>query len=108
MLSMMFYTIIETIIEFPVTTALLVALPVLSIAWVLFNADKDWQSAKKPAYLMALATGLIAFFFLPMLFSSSLFELRYIVDWLFHLAFVMGLMLYAFFVAWFALAPRRV
>lgn len=101
----LFYLLIETALVFPVAFAVLLGLPIMAVLWVIASRRRAWSAARKPAMMIALMAGLVAFVWLPALFSSSLQEMNYIVDWLFHISCTMAIMVYIFLVSWFLLAP---
>lgn len=96
----------EVILVFPVLSAFIVLLIILS--WLLIPLKKLSIRKKhlQNAALTALLPAMIAFFVLPYFFVSSLFELRYLADWLFHFGSVAAVWLYFFLLlipidAWF-------
>ncbi|PID62898.1 MAG: hypothetical protein CR974_03040 [Gammaproteobacteria bacterium] len=99
--------IIETIILYPLFFGIVFALPILAILWVLLAKQRNWCRAKNPALLLALIAGVAAFFGLPLVFHSSLSDISYWVDWVFHGLCVFGVFVYVFLVTWFFIAPSR-
>lgn len=91
----------ELIASFPWLSLLIVI--VLFVPWVLALLRRQplrgVKSTLIPALIFALVSGVIAFFVLPIFFDSGLGHLRYLTDWLFHLASTASIMGYAFLVA---------
>ncbi len=106
-ITAVFFILVETILEFPIIASILLALPVLALLWVLIAKRKNWQSSKKPALFVGLLAGVVAFFGLPAVFHSSLSEMSYYVDWLFHLGYCLAITVYVGLITWFFLAPLR-
>lgn len=106
LVAMLYHMVLELIAIYPVAAAVLIGLPIIALLSVLFGGEKNWSAAKKPALILSLIAGLAAFFGLPPLFKSSLSEMSYYVDWLFHISYVIAAMIYVFIVVWFLLAPR--
>lgn len=104
--KMLYYMVLELVAIYPIVAAVLIGLPIIALLSVLFGGQKNWSVAKKPALILSLIAGGAAFFGLPPLFKSSLSEMSYYVDWLFHISYVLAAMIYVFFVVWFLLAPR--
>lgn len=102
---MLYHLIIELILIYPVIAAVLIGLPIVAILVALLGRQKNWSAAKKPAMIIALIAGLVAFFGLPTLFKSSLSEMHYYVDWLFHIGYVVAVMIYVYLITWFLSAP---
>lgn len=104
-IMMLYHLIIELILIYPVIAAVLIGLPIVALLVALLGGQKNWSVAKKPATAIALIAGLAAFFGLPVLFKSSLAEMSYYVDWLFHIGYVIAVMIYVYLVVWFLSAP---
>lgn len=104
-ITLLYHLIVELILIYPIIAAVLVSLPIAAALVALLGRQKNWQAAKKPAIIAALLAGLIAFFGLPVLFKSSLAEMRYYVDWLFHIGYVIAVMIYVFIITWLLSAP---
>lgn len=104
-IMMLYHLIIELILIYPAIAAVLIGLPAVALIVALLGGQKNWSAAKKPALVFALIAGLVAFFGLPTLFKSSLSEISYYVDWLFHLGYVVAVMVYVYLVVWFLSAP---
>lgn len=102
---MLYHLIIELILIYPVIAAVLIGLPIVALVIALLGGSKNWSAAKKPALIFALIAGLAAFFGLPVLFKSSLSEMSYYVDWLFHIGYVIAVMIYVYLIVWFISAP---
>ncbi len=89
---MMFW---EAILE---NAALVMALLLLLVvAWgYQIVAHRRKPLAHRLAVILAVVVALIGFFALPAFFKASLADLSYWVDWAFHLATVLALLLYAY------------
>ena len=97
LLNQAFMMLWEAILEN--RTVVITLLLILLIAW------SYWIAAGREKQLAYLLTGVLAaivasigFFMLPMLFKASLSDLTYWVDWAFHIAMVLALLIYAYLV----------
>ncbi len=87
----------EAILE---NATLVIALMLILLgAWGYWAAiGRSKQLAHRLAGISALVVATIGFFVLPMLLKASLSDLSYWVDWVFHLAMVLALLVYAYLV----------
>lgn len=75
-------------------------------AWLigLLGGDDGFGEAFWIAFILAIMIGIAAFFLLPKTVKSALNEMRYNMDWLFHIASTIAAAVYGFFVLWPLLA----
>lgn len=74
-----------------------VLLLVLLVAWGYWVAAGRYkQLSHRLAIILAIVVAIIGFFTLPLFFSATLGDLTYWVDWVFHLAMVIALLVYAY------------
>ncbi|MDO5686215.1 MAG: hypothetical protein Q4G42_02310 [Neisseria sp.] len=101
----------ELIKVYPLLSALIVLVAVLPWLCVLIRGTPLRailnRSTFKSALWKALLCGVIAFFVLPWFFKSDLGELRYFVDWLFHIASALSIAAYALLIFLPICACRR-
>jgi hypothetical protein len=77
-------------------TALLL---ILLVAWGYWGvAGRHKKMAHRLAMMLAVAVAVLGFFTVPLFFSATLGDLTYWVDWAFHLAMVIALLVYAYIV----------
>ncbi len=107
-ISAVFFILLETMFNFPVFFGILFAIPIVLILLVIFAPFRNWQHGKITALISALIAGTLAFFLLPVLFHSSLSNISYLTDWLFHIACVLVVIIYVYLVVWFMFIPSRV
>ncbi len=85
----------EAIIEFQQLVIVLLMLPLFT--WIVGSFLKK-PKCHKLGLGIALVVAIIGFFGLPSLFSASLSALSYWVDWAFHIAMVIALLVYSYIV----------
>lgn len=103
-IKMLYFVVLETLLAYPVFFSTIIGIALLSLMWRLTHRGK---AKRKLAALITLIAGVIGFFALPKVFNSSISELAYSLDWLFHFAMLAGLMLYVFLVVWFFSASKQ-
>jgi hypothetical protein len=87
----------EAILENGLLVAILLTLLIVPwLYWLIKNKQKTFNHRRSA--LIALGIAILGFFFLPLYFSATLFDLSYWVDWAFHLAMVIALLLYSYLV----------
>ena len=80
-------------------TLVIALIMVLLVAWSYWiAAGRKKQLAYRLTGLLATVVAIAGFFMLPMLFKASLSDLTYWVDWAFHIAMVLALLIYAYLV----------
>ena len=85
----------EAILENAMLVAVL--LLVLLVAWGYWiAAGRHKQLTHRLAIMLAVLVAIIGFFTLPLFFNATLGDLTYWVDWAFHLAMVIALLIYAY------------
>lgn len=99
--SMALLMVKELILDFPHISALIVIGALIPWGFALIRkiSPYDWKRVWKPAFIFSLLSGIIAFFALPQFFHSGLSHLNYATDWLFHIASVISIMVYAWLIA---------
>ena len=97
LLNQMFMMLWEALLEN--ATLVIVLLLILLVAWgywVTIGRSRQWKH--RLTALSAVVIAVIGFFTLPMFFKSSLANMTYWVDWAFHIAMVIALLIYAYLV----------
>lgn len=92
----------ELIINYPHISSLIVlgiCIPWGIALWKRTNTTQGWKRVWKPALLFTIISGVVAFFLLPVFFHSGTQHLTYMTDWLFHIASVVSIMIYAWLIA---------
>lgn len=97
LLNQAFMMLWEAILEnATLVTTLLLVLLIAWGYWIIKGRQK--KLAYRVAGMLAAIVAVIGFFGLPMLFKASLASLTYWVDWAFHVAMVLALLVYAYLV----------
>ncbi|MDN6276842.1 hypothetical protein [Psychrobacter sp.] len=82
------------------STLVIVLLLILLIAWGYWAAmGRTKRMMYRLATLPAIVVALSGIFILPTLFNASLADMTYWVDWSFHSAMVLALLIYAYLVS---------
>ncbi len=80
-------------------TLVIILLLILLVAWGYWAImARKKQLMPRLAALSAIMVGVIGFFTLPLFFKASLADMNYWVDWAFHIATVLALLIYAYLV----------
>ncbi|MBO1530507.1 hypothetical protein J3492_04690 [Psychrobacter sp. F1192] len=97
LLNQAFMMLWEAILE---NATLVIALVlILLVAWGYWVAiGRSKQLAYRLAAISAVVVAIIGFFALPVFFKAGLSDMSYWVDWAFHLATVLALLVYAYLV----------
>lgn len=97
LLNQAFMMLWEAILE---NATLVIALLLIFLAaWGYWGVKgRHKKLAHRFAGVLAAIVAVIGFFMLPMLFKASLSDLNYWVDWAFHIAMVLALLVYAYLV----------
>ncbi len=97
LLNQAFMMLWEAILENAMLVSVL--LLILLVAWGYWVAvGRHKQLTHRLAIMLAVLVAIIGFFTLPLFFSATLGDLTYWVDWAFHLAMVIALLVYAYIV----------
>ncbi|RGD93488.1 hypothetical protein [Acinetobacter sp. SWAC57] len=87
----------EAILENGLLVAILLTLLIVPwLYWLIKNRQKKFNHRRST--WIAFSIAILGFFFLPLYFSATLFDLSYWVDWAFHLAMVIALLFYSYLV----------
>ncbi len=79
-------------------------IPVLAWLIALFGGDCAFAATFNKALVAGILGGVLAFFVVPLFAKSSVKEVNYSMDWLFHIFFSLVGVAYWFFIAWPLLA----
>lgn len=93
MLMMLWEAILE---NWFLVAMLITLLSVLWLYWLIKRKQKIFNHRRSAWFALAIA--ILGFFFLPLYFSATLFDLSYWVDWAFHLTMVVALLFYSYLV----------
>lgn len=97
LLNQAFMMLWEAILEnASLVVTLLLMLLIAWVYWAVIGNRK--RLAHRLAALSAIVVAVIGFFGLPIFFKASLSDMSYWVDWAFHLATVLALLIYAYLV----------
>lgn len=93
---------IHLIIEFCLLEKKLVGklAAILGVAWLLGfigGSSEDFCDSVGAAFCVSLLIAGVAFFVFPKIVKSSFSEIKYFMDWLFHIASTIGVLLFSFF-----------
>ncbi|WP_442768692.1 hypothetical protein [Acinetobacter bohemicus] len=101
----MFMMLWEAILENRLLVAILVMVLVAPWLYWLINSRKKSFNHQR-SLIVALVVSIIGFFFLPLYFSATIFDLSYWVDWAFHIAMVSAVLVYSYLV-WLPLTAKH-
>ena len=94
----------EAILENGLLVVILLTLLIMPwLYWLIKNRQKTFNH-RRSAWI-ALGIAILGFFFLPLYFSATLFDLSYWVDWAFHIAMVVAVFVYSYLV-WLPLTAK--
>lgn len=97
LLNQAFMMLWEAILENASLVIVLVLMLLITwVYWAVMGNSK--RAASRPAAISAIVVAVIGFFGLPIFFKASLSDMSYWVDWAFHLATVLALLIYAYLV----------
>jgi hypothetical protein len=97
LLNQAFMMLWEALLENATLVSIL--LLILLVAWGFWAmVGRDKKLTHRLAILLAIAVAIIGFFMLPLFFNATLGDLTYWVDWAFHMAMVIALLVYAYVV----------
>lgn len=71
---------------------------ILVFSWATKRRTHRARINHKVSLMLALTAAILAFFGLPYVFSAELVDLTYWVDWVFHIAMVLGVFVYVYLV----------
>lgn len=80
-------------------TLVIILLLILLLVWGFWaTTGRSRQMRHRLATLLAVVAAAIGFFALPVFFKASLSDMNYWVDWAFHIAMIVALLIYSYLV----------